>query len=602
MADDKSEATGAKWAAEAFAFVRFFQRVANQLWGLILLELGWALVLVLASKLTPQDSPPVLRLPWLTADRHLAMQDVPLTSVFPVGSLVVCGVWLVSSGSYVYISLSTRRALRRLAVVTGWIVFFALAAIQIPFELPLIARVRRRQPYGEVKKIVAVARQEEQRRASDTRQRRKQRRQQVYLREVSALLSADRPPVEPGPLLSIYRAVDRWGSRLAKRLANITSSGRIGLAPLYSYSFIEDEKAAKAPLQMFAGAVGQFRAHTRRLDAVRHMHFDVLPPIFKVTTERRARLIRKLLGLDALLWGSYLAGVPSRLWLNIEYAHPSSTDQREDDDADLFRNFFDVDAPVVVIDQDDLVDAYIVIAVTLLQALQARSQRRKPSLFPHTDKLYYSIGDRAAILRHLIRHALFAIDRLPESGEIYPTMKETFVRIVGRWVARQLAHAFGDEVVPLRFLEQVTTKCADLLPGEADPYYLVAAVQCRLGEQEAAAKAFDVANERARSVRSTTNPILLGVYATRAIDDLDHTYVDRDVRWMKAVVTANRTIAMTNGEERPTITDAFVKTSAYQIRTMPGERESSVSERLLYRALDLPFPENAASQAPETAA
>lgn len=51
-----SEKSEAKYAAEAFELFRLFDRIGRSFYGLLLLEIGWLLILILAAKLTGEKA------------------------------------------------------------------------------------------------------------------------------------------------------------------------------------------------------------------------------------------------------------------------------------------------------------------------------------------------------------------------------------------------------------------------------------------------------------------------------------------------------------------------------------------------------------------
>ena len=399
---EKEESNDAKWAAEAFAFLRLFQRVGNQIWGLILLEVGWALLLMLVGKLSEPDSKPVLRLPWFAEDGHFGLEDIPLTSLFPIGGLALVVVWLFSSGLHIYVALFVQRLLRPLLIAGGGIIGTLLIVLQILFEWPLIVKRRKEQRYSDIKRILEPLHESNEYKATTSADARRQQRWQTYMSAMHQELISTRPSMKKGFALWMTLLLERGLDWVGERISSIASSGRIGLAPFYSYSFSEEEKAVKAPLQIFAGAVGQLRVWMRDLNAVRFMYFRALPPLFKVMTEQRARVIRKLLGLDAVLWGSYLSTAPPCLWLNVEYAMRKTQARRAKvegrEDVNLFyATSLDVNEPLIILDQDDLTDSYIGVSLALLQALQTRREHKPwilPQMRENMDQLRYNISDR----------------------------------------------------------------------------------------------------------------------------------------------------------------------------------------------------------------
>ena len=127
----------------------------------------------------------------------------------------------------------------------------------------------------------------------------------------------------PWPL-KFARAFKRPIQACVSGLSWVRSGGRIGLAPIYSFTFGEDQRAAKAPLQTFASGVDRLQNKLSRLASVQLMQFEVLPIAVNVTTRRRAKMLRWLFGFDAVLWGSYVSTEPPQIAIQIETAFGST--------------------------------------------------------------------------------------------------------------------------------------------------------------------------------------------------------------------------------------------------------------------------------------
>ena len=68
----ESKAEG-KWMAEAFDFLRLFRRVGRNGFGLLILEIGWALLVLLLGQLPHPDGPPAVELPLTLQDQTLQL-------------------------------------------------------------------------------------------------------------------------------------------------------------------------------------------------------------------------------------------------------------------------------------------------------------------------------------------------------------------------------------------------------------------------------------------------------------------------------------------------------------------------------------------------
>jgi hypothetical protein len=119
-----------------------------------------------------------------------------------------------------------------------------------------------------------------------------------------------------------FRLLRPW-EKLLDAVGNLRirldSTALIGLAPFHSYSFDEELKSAKAPLQIFAASVRRLRLGLSDRMILSQVRFIPIPDIVSIESEDDARRWRKRLGLDTLLWGSYLSADPPRIWLNLEH-------------------------------------------------------------------------------------------------------------------------------------------------------------------------------------------------------------------------------------------------------------------------------------------
>ncbi len=191
-------------------------------------------------------------------------------------------------------------------------------------------------------------------------------------------------------------------SRLIRRVYSV---GRVGFAPLVSYSYEEDIQAARVPLQIYAWAITRVRTQLRDSEATDWIRFKFVPPQFYVSTPARAEFVRRLFRYDVLLWGSYSDSDKGRIWLNVQQNLKSTREPswRRDEgirfERELFPEILEIDAPAVAVDQNDPWDAYTVLLVVVILILQNRSNRRKTSPFKEiVDRLYWVALDTDEIL------------------------------------------------------------------------------------------------------------------------------------------------------------------------------------------------------------
>lgn len=574
MAEEKSSG---QWAAEAFDFLRLFRRVSRSFSGLLLVEIGWAALLFLVAKLSAADATPVVGIPWI-ASGGPTVQDVPLATVFTYGAAAIALVWCFTSGLYLYVSAPIAKVLRVVGVPLVIPLVIVLGVIGLPIllvSLPLEAYLYARWKKGKDAKKLEQAIKDDGEEA---------------IRDVARK--------EMG-----FRAdwLQVWmmgrGADLARTWA---SAGFIGLAPLYSYSYDEDLLGAKAPVQIFAEAIGRMRLKLRNLRAVQHVSFRPLPPAVRASDFRAARRVRKWLGLDALLWGSYLSTDPPMIWLNVDQAlTPTEKEKQEKaDDAEVWRDgnpfsdSLDPDAAAFIVDQRDSQDAYIVLLIVLIQALKRRQSGRWRLAPKWVDALYYSHADVKRIINHLIRDALFDLDA-PLSPSPAPhatlTAKEMLVGIAGKWISTTVETApfrredrIGDQL-----LWEVAKKCVELLPDDPGVNYRLALVSSLLGRDEEAEAALATALKRDTSAR-WSGQIRLAVQAQMAMGMIRLAGVDERVEIAKAAIYTARAITFADDEEseKKQLREELMKSQYYELRQYDRSPLTGY-EKILHRYLDL---------------
>lgn len=612
---DDAESSGGKWAAEAFGLLRFYQRVGNQLWGLILMNIGWAALVLLIAKLLPDEGEKEVH--------HLRLIDV-----FLLGALVVTFCWVFSSGLYVYGRIVLERILRAIGLLLLLIWFVLILAIQLVFQLREYGRIEgelrreeekaaERRKAGERKltgeqpvatPTPAVAAERKKRAAAQQKKEHEQRVAKAF-----KLLDekANRPDA-PWPL-RVAKVFDPLTAACIRGISWLNSSGRIGLAPIYTFTFEEDRNAVKAPMQAFASAVDRLQYRLQNLSAARRIRFDPLPAAVSVTTARRARLLRWIGGFDAVLWGSYTSTRPPRIAMQMEVARP----QPKGDEDDWSRTWNDVDpfrtaAPAnegMIVNQDDWFDAYIAVAMTLVHAINARELR--PTIGgawgAKLDRIrLYSDAGLRAIITALVEDCLFAMpagalsdgsevpspvdefpDPIPARSRFSsaPTAKESLVSVAGKWLARQLDDfTSSDERCPDEFLEDVARRCAELCPEDAENHYRLATVLLATGktnEARAAIAAGVAADSRLRRI----GEIPFSVKASMALGELD--ILSREgsgVRVAKCGVHVARAIARGGQKTRGSLAEEYKKTTGYKLsqhRTEPRSPELAYVFELL---------------------
>lgn len=589
--NEEAESESGKWAAEAFGFLRFYQRVGNQLWGLILMEIGWAALVFLISKMVGEKGENKIH--------HVAIIDI-----FLVGSLIVALCWCLSSGVYLYAYLVLKRIAMGIATFLLFTAVGLLVIIEGVFKYGAFKRIERRLRLKEEAKTNRLAKTTDEKPLvkpeieTALRKRLTQEAQQKRdeSRTSKAWKWADwiaKQPGAPWPL-RVARVFDRTGKICVFGLRWLKSGGRIALAPIYSFTFEEDRNAAKAPLQAFAAGVDRLQNRLSRLPSIQLIQFEVLPVALNVMTARRAKTLRWLFGFDAVLWGSYISTQPPKIAVQIDTARPRTEDEESAWDRtwrslDLFSRLDEVENEGIIVDQEDALDAYVGISMALVHALHARSFRRRGALFAPLDKLgFYNRSDRLAIVTEVVKDGLFALPAAPlrspaKSEDVTeyigtpypsrsnftssPTAKEVLIDLAGKWLGDQLSGlTLEDERYPPEFLEDVALRSTELRPADAENYYRLAAIRLLLGKTAEARTAIEAAcAHNSRTRRIATSPIL--VQAQMAIEDR-LSFGERDLKEAKCAVYVARAVARGGDKIRTRLIEEFKKTDLYRTRRL----------------------------------
>lgn len=480
-----------KWTAEAFGFLRLFRRTGRSLVGLLFLQAGWFLYLLLLLRLIGNQRAPLsLGIPWPTGSggQIFAIIDVPIAPVYVVGGLLLLLGWILYSGVYRYLYVPGALVVRVIisfacvaAIVAVILANIPLLVFTWPLQRILALRLRKR----------ALAQLEEERGepvegAPGVGEDREIRRKLLQW-------ALEQVPVKSWALART------WGRDLLSTLARIQSSGRIGLAHLVSYSYEEDLKAAKAPLQIFSLATSRVETQLQRLGAESWITFVVLPPHFEVSTPGRAEFLRRLFGLDVLLWGSYLSMDNDEIWLNIQQRPVEQRRSRGEDAKgfrtvekrdDIFPVSLVVDVPAVSLTQDDPWEAYTVLLVAAMMVLQNRSNWIDRGSLPHSSwYLFRSSEFIDQVVMSLVYEVFLSMSDCGLPKGFLPSAQALLTQIVGKWIGHQLQTSYdmgsrrrrGDQF--LSQLHKFAIKCTKLMPDTPECLYRLGAIECLLGRE-----------------------------------------------------------------------------------------------------------------------
>jgi hypothetical protein len=548
-----SEKEAARWASEAFALLRLFERTRASAIGLLLLLMGWTgLLLLVAGLCGDGDAAPALA---ITVPPGLGSVSVALTDLLVYGAITITAGWLVTARLLLLLSLPLARLVRWLALPVGFALLLPLGladgVIVLTCVLPLKAWNTRmwKRRYPEEARLLAAHCQSQQELTA-----------KVAIR--ARLLTADQ---------YLSRGLR---ARMGAQLRSMVSAAHVGLSPLYGYTLQEEQKSAKAPRQVFAEAIARVRNRWQRWPSARHARFVVLPFLPRVDTDDTARALRRWLGLDVLLWGSYLSADPPRLWLNLQHAtvEPRGLLHGERDGGSgdvnttpsehhLFLTNEDEMVPAsLVMDQDDPLDARIVLTCALLHVSRLRDAR--PRWLQAFDEL--ARVNRARLKNDLFMSVLFSLTAPLSRGSALLEAKSALVSLASAHVGASLYH--GRDPAAQGSLLAIAEACAALEPWRPEHHYRLGALLGSAGDDEGALAAFS------RAAQQAPTPSLSSSYeeafATFLIED--RMLVSDQTKRAMAAAAAARAIASCRGPRvRQDLAERFMATAAFRYYESP---------------------------------
>jgi hypothetical protein len=619
----QSEEAKVKWAAEAYAFLSLFSRLRNRLYGLLMLELGWGLLVRLVLPLSDGSNSGAHS----AAAAH-APTGISALEVFLIGAAAIALYWLLSSGCLKIACLCFARVGRPLMsnVLVGS--FLLIGIMTLPFYglAILVDFVRfiywQKRNYPDARldamqtKIAAPSLQEIYEKERKSIAETPTSFEHWKISKGNAWISGEETRIALPVLNNVFKSEVKWhadwlwtfsANLVGRWRTQLDSMALVGLAPFHSYSFEEEQKSAKAPLQIFAAAIRRLRLGLFGRKIVNHIRFIVIPDIVSVESEETARWWRALLGLDTLLWGSYLSTSPPRIWLNLESKlqlkdepNKAEDDERAEVDWDPMRPE-DLDFAMLEINQDDPIECYLVILVCFLRTLQLRPKPQKFLFWEARDALAWKHSSGEMIFLRLVRPIISRLDGLPPRG-LDNTPTQMLVAYLSNWAAHLLSWSPKDNEVWLA--REMLWHCARLAPTEPLHHYRLGALLCFLGEEVEARKAFAKAQELDRNgdfydpdrISSSA-----GVYLYLAYNHLS----DIRGRTASAVASVARGLALGGKEAAGKIAEQFIETKYWKEQKVfaeCGEEPNlSATERILSSMLNLDWPVPVPPSQPTTA-
>lgn len=222
----------------------------------------------------------------------------------------------------------------------------------------------------------------------------------------------------------------------------------------------------------------------------------MLPELVIPQNANDAAILRKILGLDVLVWGSYLAGDSSKIWLNVEQKRRLPKEQKDDRKFDaIFGVAPKLDRATFSIEQADIWDSYISFMLVVMQAVNARSFRTKNEKkinWRSFDSLYYANTEIDVVVEYLIWEVLRFIPFEKMGDRNLLSTRQILVEIAGNWVGQKLMHLSRGESVDSLALEllPVAQLCTKLAPDIAENHYRLGTIYALLGQVDQSVESF----------------------------------------------------------------------------------------------------------------
>ena len=517
MAEEK-EKSKAKWAAEAYAFLALFRRLQRRLPGLLMLEFGWGLLIRLVAPLAGENAKTAAV---STSSSH-GTEGISAFEVFLIGALAIAVYWLFASGIWKIPYLWVARPIRPLTSIALVIALIFVGILTLPLLLLAILVDRAHLHFwlkkidpNKLAKIRADVAEKELREIHKKETKSSDKTPTSFedwkITKGSTWIANEQAKIAKPTLTSVFEKETKWRLRRpwegCATLVNewrlrLDSLALIGLAPFHSYSFEEEQKSAKAPLQIFATAIRRLRLGLYDPMIVSHVRFMTVPEIVAIESEDAARRWRAWLGLDTLLWGSYASTSPTRIWLNVENkrqrndAEKGSFDREERIDWAPLRTE-KVDFAMMEVDQDDQIECYLVVLLCFLRILQRRPEPSGLVAWKQDVLRWKKLSGERTFLR-LVRPLLPKLKQLPETNRLDCSPAHLLVTYISNWATHEIR--WFQRSAELRPVSDMLRHCARLEPTCAEHEYRLGAALCLLNNEHGARAAFAKAQALDRHV------------------------------------------------------------------------------------------------------
>lgn len=558
MSEDKNSG---KWASEVFDFIRLLKRTGSSFFGLLILELGWILFLMLISRIYPvgdNPPPPTILLP--------SGKDIQIAQLLLPGVLIVFILWFFGSGFYIYLWIPLSLVIKLIVMLVLFLIT-ALAWLVNAFIFPVTKLIENRLVANFLKNSDSEKKQKNiaDREKSwmsllelyiDWKNREKIR--EVFGKDVERALYSDNVSEDESAQIIKFRVRDlasrevaleeikfrAWflfiwvGSIFRVPISSFFSQANIGIAPIQSFSYDEEQTSIKLAAQVFSTAIDWTRWALKDIDAVEYVKFHILPEHVIPKDAVGAQKIKNWLNFDVLFWGSYITGSNKKIWINTSANLPNSDNEEysktekweERAIPKLFLRDYKVEPFVLAIDHDKPWQTYAILALALIMTIQSRKQRYEKDLI---DKLSNDGSKKIdLIISKLIRDIFEKMSTSKEKSN-YPSIEELMIDVAGNWIGYKIGDILvRDETVDFvsknrLVFYKILQDCINRKPTITENYYRAGMLACFAEREEDALKLFSDVGSYEEKVPTSLAQAQIRTDVHLAILDLRSSHVGR---------------------------------------------------------------------------
>lgn len=601
MSEDKNSG---KWASEVFDFIRLFKRTGSSFFGLFLLELGWILLLMLISRLYPVgDNPPLPTIFWLSG------KTIQVSQLLLPGLIVVFLAWIIGSRVIVYLWMPINLILKIVVLLFLMLLFALIWSVNV-LIFPISKLIEDLLIKNYLNKLDPTYREEiitahekvwfsllEMYTKNGTRKEIRN----TYGKKVEQVLynkNADKEKAKQIVQSSINRLASRevaldeinfrawfllswiW-SVFESSITSIFSQANIGIAPIQSFSYEEEQTSIKLASQIFSTAIDWTRWTLKDIDAVEYVKFHILPEHIIPKDAIAAQKIKNWLNFDVLFWGSYITGSNKKIWINTSANLPPADNQKKQRKVkkdkkeeraipELFLRDYKVEPFVLVIDHDQPWQAYAILVLALILTIQSRTRKYEKDL---VDKLSNDGGKKIDLIIGRLIRDIFSKMPTTKDESIYPSIEELMIDVAGKWIGHKIGDfLIGDENID--FVSQnnlvfykILTDCINRKPTIVENYYRAGMLACFAEREDDALKLFTDAKKYEERISFGLAEVQIRTDVHMAIFDLHGVHVGRDeaFRLSKFAAYVARAINILGSEAKQWIKEDFEKDTYYSL-------------------------------------